>query len=242
MTARLALGLVLLSPVQALAADEVPVLVELFTSEGCSSCPPADALLARLAAEKFAGARVVALSEHVDYWDGLGWKDRFSSPVLTRRQEAYARRMRLSGVYTPQLVVSGRTQAVGSDERAARSAIGGEARAPGGRIAAHLVRDGPAATAIDVDARWASGAPAEVLVALVQDRATSRVERGENAGRTLAHSSVVRSLTVVGSGTGAFRGRAELPRSHLAEIDRAVVVVQERDGGPVHAVGTVELR
>ena len=242
MTARLALGLVFLIPVQALAADEVPVLVELFTSEGCSSCPPADALLARLATERFTGARVVALSEHVDYWDDLGWRDRFSSPALTRRQEAYARRMGLSGVYTPQLVVAGRVQAVGGDERAARTAIGSAARVPGGRIAARLVRDGPEAGAIDVDAQWAPGTSAEVLVALVQDRATTRVERGENAGRTLAHASVVRSLTLAGKGIGAFRGRAGLPRQHVAEADRAVVVVQEPDGGPVRAVATVELR
>jgi hypothetical protein len=150
--------------------------------------------------------------------------------------------MRLSAPYTPQLVVSGRIQALGSDASAARSAIGSAARAASGRVAVRLVPDGRGSSDLAVEAEWAPGVPADVLVALVQDRASSRVERGENAGRTLAHAAVVRSLSVAGSGVGAFRGRAELRRSQAPEADRAVVFVQERDGGPVHAVAWVELR
>jgi hypothetical protein len=238
----LVLAFLLSSPIPTVAASEVPVLVELFTSEGCSSCPPADALLARLAGERLADARVVALSEHVDTWDDLGWKDRFSSPLFTRRQQAYARRMRLSAVYTPQLVVSGRFEALGSDASAARAAIGAGARAAAGRIEARLVQGGRGAPELAVEAEWASGVPAQVLVALVQDRAQSRVERGENAGRILSHAAVVRSLSVVGEGAGTFRGRAELRAPEAAEADRAVVFVQEREGGPVHAVAAVALR
>src|SRR5438132_2308049 len=101
-----------------------PVLVELFTSEGCSDCPPADAVLERLiAAQPIAGVEVVGLGQHVDYWDRLGWKDRFSAAASTNRQQLYGARFNLDSVYTPQIVVDGRAQLVGSDDRAARSAI-----------------------------------------------------------------------------------------------------------------------
>jgi hypothetical protein len=226
-------------PAGAGAGEEVPVLIELFTSEGCSSCPPADALLARLSAERRGEQRVVALSEHVDYWDDLGWRDRFSSPVFTRRQESYARRFRLSAIYTPQLVVAGRSQSLGGDERAARSAIAAAAREASGRIAARVVARGPAELVVDVEASWEAGIAAEVWMALVQERATSRVARGENAGRTLEHVGVVRSLAVAGAGEGAFAGRARLPLEPGAT--RLVAFVQERDGGPVRAVMAVEL-
>src|SRR5262245_9342561 len=99
-------------------------LLELFTSEGCSSCPPADALLARLASEaRNAGRRVYALSFHVDYWDRLGWKDRYSSAAYSKRQGEYARRFRLASLYTPQLVVNGEQEMVGSDARSVEAAL-----------------------------------------------------------------------------------------------------------------------
>ena len=111
-----------------------PVVVELFTSEGCSSCPPADALLQRLAAAGQDGVRVIALGEHVDYWDRLGWKDRFSSGELTARQQTYASRFNIDSIYTPQMVVDGRTEFVGSDASAARSAITKAAAARHGTV------------------------------------------------------------------------------------------------------------
>jgi len=220
--------------------DEV-VVVELFTSEGCSSCPPADALLAELAGERATGFRVVALSEHVNYWDGPDWRDRFSSPLFTQRQKAYAKRLGLSSVYTPQLVVAGRTNALGSDRRAAQAAIAAAAREPSGRVTARIVPGATAELSIAVDATWTDGVPADVLVAVVQDRATTKVSGGENAGRTLEHVAVARSLTVVGSGAGAFSGKVTVRPMDAAHGSHLVAFVQEPEGGPVHGAATVEL-
>src|SRR5438094_2041545 len=120
----------------------IPVLVELFTSEGCSSCPPADALLQTLVnTQSIAGAEVIALGHHVDYWDRLGWRDRFSSGASTNRQQRYAQVFNIDAVYTPQLVVDGRDQFVGSDANAARRTIGRAAAGPHATVAIAL---GPA--------------------------------------------------------------------------------------------------
>jgi hypothetical protein len=226
-------------------AAGVAVLVELFTSEGCSSCPPADAALGRLLARPPEGVRVVALGEHVDYWDGSTWTDRFSAPIFTRRQEAYVRRLGLAGPYTPQLVVDGRVQLLGSDERAAREAIAAAARRAnrpaGGAASARAVGGDATHLELEVRAEWGGPGAAAVWLALVQDRARSGVSGGENAGRTLEHVAVARSLIAVGRGTGGFLGTVRIPRAAASGADRVVVVVQDPDGGPVRAIGTGEL-
>ncbi|HET9594427.1 MAG TPA: DUF1223 domain-containing protein [Anaeromyxobacteraceae bacterium] len=231
--------LVLATATRAAAAPQpAAVLVELFTSEGCSSCPPADALLKRLAAEQpVPGARIIALSEHVDYWDDLGWRDAFSGPVFTRRQLAYARRLRTS-TYTPQMIVAGAHAFVGSDGRSAAAAVQSARDEPAGEVSARWRPEGGGA--IEVSARWPDHVEAQVLVAFVQNHATSRVARGENAGRTLEHIAVVRELSVAGTGAGTFSGRVTSPAP--AGADRAVVFVQARDGGRIHGVAEVELQ
>jgi hypothetical protein len=181
----------------------VPVLVELFTSEGCSSCPPADLVLARLArTQPFAGAEIVALSLHVDYWNRLGWADPFSSPAFSARQSDYGRVWGANRVYTPQVVVDGRTELVGSDEKEARHAVEQAARLPKASI--EIL---PAARGENAELRLRVGAlppvtpgdTAELLLAVTEDGLATDVPRGENAGRRLVHSAVVRELAVVGT-------------------------------------------
>jgi hypothetical protein len=181
-----------------------PVLLELFTSEGCSSCPPADRLLAVLdRTQPIAGAEVIVLSEHVDYWNYLGWTDPFSSEQFSARQSAYASKFHLDGVYTPQLVVDGIEQFVGSDGREAVSAIEKEARQQKiGVTISNVVHTGNRITAqIEIVApqHWPGGQAAVLYLALAENEAESRVARGENAGQSLAHVAVVRSLTQVGA-------------------------------------------
>jgi hypothetical protein len=197
-------------------AGPVPVLVELFTSEGCSSCPPADDVLTRLVAtQPVAGAQVIALGEHVDYWDHLGWRDAFSSATFSRRQTEYADRVFHGGsIYTPQLVVNGRQEVVGSDYRKAVAAISNAAKA-GSRLRVSLTVD-PATNAqrvAQLHIASADGTPlkdsAEVWLAIVENGLTTRVARGENGGRTLQHSAVVRTIrnvTVIPGGSSNWSG------------------------------------
>lgn len=184
------------------AADApTPVLVELFTSEGCSSCPPADRLLQKLDGQPLPGAEMVVLSEHVDYWNHIGWKDPYSSSFYSDRQSAYAKRFGLGSVYTPQMVVDGTRQFVGSNSELADTAFAQELGAP--RIAVHLSSVSTQANALrahlevgTLDSPLGSK-EAEVYVVVALNRAESQVSGGENAGHKLVHVAVVKSLTKV---------------------------------------------
>lgn len=222
----------------ALAADAVapagtPVLVELFTSEGCSSCPAADRLLARLGEEQpVPGALVVPISLHVDYWDHLGWRDPFSSPRYTERQGAYALRFGGAGrVYTPQMVVDGRTEFVGSDERAARRAIEAAAREAKAFVRVLPVSPGTARVTVAGAARGA-----DVLLAVVEDRLASDVTRGENAGRRLVHTAVARELRIVGAVDAAGRFDSVVRLEAGSGARRILAFAQERGTGRVLGV------
>jgi hypothetical protein len=184
------------------SAARVPVLLELFTSEGCSSCPPADRLLEFLDEKQpVAGADLIVLSEHVDYWDRLGWKDPFSSSQYTGRQQDYSNRHNFDGAYTPQLVVDGRYRFVGSDGREAFTAIQKAIRDRKIPIAiSNVARNGNQVRArieLPADQNF-KGARAILYVALADNRQESHVARGENAGRSLAHVAVARVLKQVG--------------------------------------------
>ncbi len=175
-----------------------PVVVELFTSQGCSSCPPADHLLTKLGDDpRFAG-RVLPLSFHVDYWNYIGWQDPFSSPRWSARQNDYARAFRSSHIYTPQLVVNGRTECVGSEEGKVTSQIEAAlGSAPAGEVKLTLAPQSAGPVKVEVDARIARAGARhglDVLVALYQTGLETPVRAGENARRTLRNDYVVRRL------------------------------------------------
>lgn len=178
-----------------------PVLVELFTSEGCSSCPPADALLARLlAAQPVADAEIIPLEFHVDYWDRLGWKDPFSTAAFTRRQQDYSKVFGADKLYTPQMVIDGAKELIGSDEGAAIAAI--RAAQPQAHLPMHVAgrrANGAVRMSVEAPAAPAGSEPIDIVVALVEDGLSSAVARGENKGRTLVHSAVVRRHQIIGA-------------------------------------------
>jgi len=214
----------------------VPVLVELFTAEGCSSCPAADRFFEQLIATQPAtGAVVVGLGEHVDYWDRLGWKDRFSSPLFTNRQQLYADHLRLDSVYTPQMVVDGQIAFVGSDGAAARRAIAEAIARRHGTLAmtiepgARADRATVALTPGDLPP-LTRGDGAEALVAVTEDHLRTEVKRGENQGRTLTHAVVVRDLESAGNAAAGATLRVDVKLAGDWRRDALTIVgfVQER--------------
>jgi hypothetical protein len=233
------------------AGATVPVLVELFTSEGCSSCPPADTLLTRLAAQKTIGnAEIVTLAFHVDYWDRLGWKDRFSSAAFTERQNRYAAAWNTDRVYTPQAVVDGRIEFVGTDLNRVLEALAASVARPHARVALALaVGDDPASrrvVRVGVEPPPGATFTADVLLAVAEDGLSTDVAAGENARKRLQHTGVVRSLTRIGR---VARGAAVHLESVKVPIDaawasgalRVVVLVQDEKTREIHGTGQVVL-
>jgi hypothetical protein len=213
-------------------ADEVSpsrggvAVVELFTSEGCSSCPPADVLLADLERRSLS---VFALEFHVDYWDNLGWADRFSSDAWTRRQQAYARAFGSTSLYTPQMIVGGTDPFNGSDRTRAQADLARSlATIARVHLSVHVRRAGTETVAVDVDAP-AAPTGASFDVAVVQREAATDVLAGENAGRTLRHVNVVRAFTV--ARLPAATVNVEVPASMRRSEGEVIAFVQEEGGG-----------
>lgn len=215
------------------AGDRVPVIVELFTAEGCSSCPPADRLLAYLEKEQpVPEAEIIPLGEHVDYWNQEGWPDRFAAHRFTVRQQVYARTFDLENIYTPQMVVNGEAEFNGSDGQRAVRAIRRAAGRPHAAIL--LSHKGDSDLALSVDQFPDKIKDVEIFLAITEDGLASDVRTGENAGRHLIHSGVVRSLTSL------TRLNARKSPGYTADVPlhleddwnrhnlRAIVVVEDR--------------
>lgn len=230
-----------------------PVLVELFTSEGCSSCPPADALLARLVkTQPIEGAEIIPLALHVDYWNYLGWRDPFSSADFSARQSEYAAAYRKDGVYTPQMIVDGVTEFPGGNNGAANDAIAKAARNPKADVKITRAAGGEE-TSVRLNLRLENiprvkeGDAAYVLLAVTESDLTTDVQRGENSGRKLSHVGVVRQLKTIGSladaRNGVFTAEAVVPVEKNWRRDklRAVIFAQERGSRRILAVGALKL-
>jgi hypothetical protein len=226
------------------SASPAPILVELFTSEGCSDCPPADTFLRTLdSTQPVAGAELIVLEEHVDYWDDGGWRDPFSSHAFTLRQGDYVNRMHLASAYTPQMVVDGAYQFVGSDRRSAAKAFE-NARATekvGIRISSLQVENGTVRAHVETDA---VPSKADVFVALVAEHAESQVARGENGGRHLEHVAIVRNLTTV---VKAAKGESlskdiSLNTKAAPEQGRLIVFLQEPNQGKILGAAIVRFK
>jgi hypothetical protein len=232
----------------------VPVIVELFTSEGCSSCPPADLLLARLErSQPVAGARVIALEEHVDYWNQLGWVDPFSAPHYRGRQNDYALAFHTENIYTPQMVVNGQAEFVGDDGNRAYQVIGVAKQMQTTSVDLRNALSAKDPDLVDLSVQVTSPKnpkprAADVYLAVTESELESQVLRGENAGRRLRHAPVVRSFGIIGridprgSNVGQITNTLRLPREWKRENLRAVVFVQEHDTLRITGAATTELR
>ncbi|MDG4810026.1 DUF1223 domain-containing protein [Micromonospora sp. WMMD1120] len=224
------------------ATDGGFAVVELFTSQGCNSCPPAEELLTEIERDARERAEpIFGLGFHVDYWDDLGWPDQFADPAHTARQQAYARAFGTRGLYTPQMVVNGGVEFVGSDRRRAADAIATAlATPPATALAASVAERNGRRMAVDY--RVEPPPERTVLnVAVAQRGLRSEIARGENAGRTLRQDNVVRAFASVGLDSA--RGRVELTTPPDLDPGDAVVVayVQREGSGSIVGATTVEL-
>jgi hypothetical protein len=210
-----------------------PVVVELFTSQGCSSCPPADALLAELAKRP----NVVALAFHVDYWDSIGWRDPYSMPEATERQRRYADALRLSSAFTPQAVIGGSRSLVGSDRQGIAAATA-QGMAPGVPVEA-VVMQGELVVSLPAGS---DRRDYDVNLVAYLPQATTRVGRGENSGRTLVEFNIVRQFRRLGAWSGtAATWRVRLD-SLPSDATRVAVLVQRANQGSIAGAVAISLR
>ena len=206
-------------------------LIELFTSEGCSSCPPADELVAKIEKES-QGKPVYILAYHVDYWNRLGWKDQFSSAEFSARQSQYSRYLHLDGVYTPQIVVNGKTEFVGSEEGKLRNAINSNLQKAADQLSVttSAVEGSRLTLKYSITGNYNNDA---LMVAVIEKNAISKVESGENGGRTLSHVQIVRKLQkfMVNGSNGEVN--VALPHGFDARNSEVIAFLQNTGGGTI---------
>ena len=225
------LSAVLITGATQVAAQTRAVVVELFTSQGCSSCPPADALLHDLA--KMDG--VIPLALHVDYWDYIGWKDSFATPAFTERQRAYARAQHEQSIYTPQMMINGHQHVVGNRKSQVMAALRQHAGQPQA-VVLSVKRQGGKIVINLSQSRGVGGV--DIHVASYRDISTVDIQRGENAGKTISYANVVTGLQTVGKWNG--QGAVALTTATPTGADGHVVIVQKQNHGEI--IAAVNLR
>lgn len=223
-------------PSIATAENKPLVVVELFTSQGCNSCPPADAFLGELAQRE----DLIPLSLHIDYWDYIGWRDPFASPALTERQRAYADALSLPYVYTPQVIVQGRYDIAGNRRDEILAAIE-KARATQSNLSIEIERD--EVEKVKLSAGHAPPEGATIWLAVFDRKHETEVSRGENAGKLLKDYNVVRIFERLGTWTGeAMEIPMDLQAAGVSSHDRCAIIVQAGRNGPVLAAAAIDIR
>ncbi len=223
------LALVLALSPRAEAVESQPIVVELYTSQGCSTCPPADAYLGELVRRE----DVIALSFHVNYWDYIGWKDPFASAESTGRQRAYARALRQSYVYTPQMIIDGRVHEVGTKRAAVERRLDGLRAGQKSKLAVRFSRNDEGGLSVTIPSANRHQRAA-VWMALFDRSHTTEIKRGENRGRTLTYYNVVRRISRIGTWEGAeITIPISLPAAEMGARDGCVVIVQSESLGPI---------
>jgi hypothetical protein len=229
----LLLALAILVSPAAIAGQTPRAVVELYTSQGCSSCPPADARLTEFSRQH----DIVALTFHVDYWDYLGWKDTLAKPEFSERQRAYSHSRGDRGVYTPQMIVNGVSACVGSDDGKIAGSIRSATREhPHLPVPVSVSRDGNAIT-VEISETGSAGG-GEVWLLTVQSSVSVEIERGENKGRKATYANVVRELKQLGTWSG---GHARFEATASDAGDNFVVLVHEsHPDGPGPIIGAAK--
>ena len=234
-------ALLMFSPIAQTTAQapDRPVVVELFTSQGCNSCPPADRLLGELADRD----DVIALAFHVDYWDYIGWKDRFALAAARLRQQAYAKSMHARHIFTPQLIVAGNTSVVGSDRDAVEHAIKAAHKTSEGQPPASKITLTRGAKEVTLTlSESMQSPPANIWLLAYDDRHVTQIPRGENAGRTLIDHHAVRAIVNLGTWDGTETSRQIAARHWPADSDYLAIVLQVDNHGRILAAATLPLR
>ena len=225
-----------LSP-RAKAAESQPIVVELYTSQGCASCPPADAFLGELARRE----DVIALSFHVNYWDYIGWKDPFASAESTGRQRAYARALRESYVYTPQMIIDGRAHEVGSKRRAVDRRLDSMREGQKSKLDVRFTRNDEGGLSVTIPSAGRHQR-AVVWMALYDRSHTTEIRRGENRGKTLTYHNVVRRISRIGTWEGVeITIPISMPAAEMGARDGCVVIVQSESLGPILGAALMSL-